>query len=187
MGAEAARVLDYSGSGYYGSAAPAEAPYARPLERPLERPADIPADIPAPQERALPKERAKEAAAQAAPAVSLFALFGAVFAGILMILVVLAQISYSEIAGEIVRLNAQMDSLAEQERKLEIEFENAIDMKEVERYARDTLGMSRPDNSQAAIVRSLPVDSAEIIDPGRAEGRLKGLGPFISSLLEYFR
>ena len=179
MGAEAARVLDYAGSGYYGSAAPAEAPYARPFEEPE--------DIPAPHERTRSNERAKEAGAQAAPAVSLFALFGAVFAGVLMILVVLAQISYSEIAGEIVRLNAQMENLAEQERRLEIEFENAIDMKEVERYARDSLGMSRPDNSQAAIVRNIPVDSVEIIDASGAGGKLNGLGSFISSLLEYFR
>ena len=179
MGAEAARVLDYSGSGYYGSAAPAEVPYARPYERPEE--------IPAPRELARPVERAKEVGLQSKPAVSLFALFGAVFAAVLMVFVVLAQISFSEIAGERVRLNAQMYELAEQERRLEIEFENAIDMKEVERYARDTLGMSRPENSQIAIVRSIPVDTAEIIEAGGAEGRLSGLGSFLSSLLEYFR
>ena len=179
MGAEAARVLDYTDSGYYGSAAPVEVPYARPYEKPV--------DIPIPREQTRPDERAKEAGLQHAPAVSLFALFGTVFAGILMIFVVLAQISYSEIAGETVRLSAQLSQLAEQERRLEIEFENAIDMKEVERYARDTLGMSRPDNSQVAIVRSLPIDSVEIIDAGGTEGRLSGIGSFISSLLEYFR
>ena len=179
MGAEAARVLDfYSGSGYYGSAAPAEVPYAEPVA--------IPVEIPVSQEQAGYGVRAREAAAQSTHIVSLFALFGAVLAGVLMIFVVLAQISYAELAGEKVRLNAQLIELAEQQRRLEIEFESAIDMKEIERYARDSLGMSKPETDHIAIVRSMPVDSAEIILNNSSEGVFNGFGSFISSLLEYF-
>ena len=179
MGAEPARALDYSGSAYYGSAAPVEIPYSKPIA--------WPADMPVYKEENRPWERAKEVAVQSAPAISLFALFGAVLAGVLMIFVVLAQISYAELAGERVRLNAQLEELTEQQRKLEIEFESAIDMKQIEREARDTLGMSKPESDQIAIVRSLPVDSAEIIKIEGTEGTLSGLGSFISSLLEYFR
>ena len=179
MGAEAARVLDYyAGSGYYGSAAPAQVPYAEPVA--------IPVEIPVSQEQAGYGVRAREAAAQSTHFVSLFALFGAVFAGVLMIFVVLAQISYAELAGERVRLNAQLDELNERQRRLEIEFESAIDMKDIERYARDSLGMSKPETSQVAIIRSMPVDSAEIINSEGSEGVLSGMGAFISSLLEYF-
>jgi hypothetical protein len=104
-----------------------------------------------------------------------------------MLFVVLAQISYNEIASETVRLNAQLTELKEQERKLEISFESVIDIKEVERYARDTLGMSRPDADQVAIIQSIPIDRAVIIDSEGEEGILSGLGSFLSSLLDYFR
>ena len=178
MAAEAARVLEYAGSDYYGSAAPAQAPYVGPMARPE--------DTPATWEQTRQRERAKEADAQSVPTVSMFAVFGTVFAGFLMVFVVLAQISYTEIASETVRLNAQLSELTEQERRLEIEFERAIDMKYVERYARDALGMSRPDADQIAVIRSIPVDSAEIISSGEDDGALSGFGMFISSLLEYF-
>ena len=178
MGAEPARVLDYSGSGYYGSAAPAEIPFSGPMA--------LPTDMPVYQEENRTWERARETAVQSTPVVSLFALFGALLAGVLMIFVVLAQISYAELAGEKVRLNAQLAELSEQQRRLEIEFESAIDMKEIERYARDSLGMSKPETDQIAIIRSMAVDSAEIINSDGAEGALNGLGSFISSLLEYF-
>ena len=181
--AEAARVLDYLDSDYYGTAAPALAPYGQPYTEPVAPPAEEPTT----REQTRPRERAREIAEQNAPAVSLFAVFGAVFVSILMIFVVLAQINYTELAGEIVRLNAQLSELIEEERKLEIEFENAIDMKEVEMYARDTLGMSKPDADQIAIIRSLPSDSAEILSNGGAENTLSGFGAFLQSLLEYLR
>ena len=178
MAAEAARTLDYSASAYYGSAAPAEAPYARPAAEPVE--------IPVPHEQTRTGERAKEAA-KSAPAVSLFAIFGAVLACALMIFVVLAQINYNEIAGETVGLNTQLNRLTEQERRLEIEFENVIDMKEVERYARDTLGMSKPSTDQVAVIGTVSFDSAEIIDSGNEEVTSGGFGSFIQSLLKYLK
>ena len=179
MGAEAARVLDYTGSGYYGSAAPARAPFAEPVEKPV--------DIPVPHEQTHPKENVREAGARNAPSLSLFAVCGTIFASVLMVFVVLAQISYSEIAGETVRLSAQMDELIEREKRLEIAFENSIDMKKIETVARDTLGMSKPDTDHAAIILSMPIDSAEIITGGGSRDGLTGFGSFISSLLEYFR
>ena len=179
MAAEAARVLNYPGSRYYGTAAPARAPYIRPVARPVE--------IPAPQERIRTGARTKEASAQSAPSVSLFAIFGALLAGVLMVFVMLAQISYNEIAGEAVRLNTQLAALSEQERRLEIQFESVIDMKEIERYARDTLGMSKPDADQVAIVRSMPIDNAEIIANNDEDGLMSDFGSFISSLFKYFR
>jgi len=181
MASEAARVLDYTGSAYYGSAAPARAPY------PYVEPEVKPADIPVTREQPRTRQRAREAAVRRAPSVSLFAGFGTVFAGILMIFVVLAQINYNEITAEMVRLNTHLEGLMEQERRLEIEFESAIDMKKIEQYARDSLGMSKPDADQIAVIRGMPMDSAEIIDNSDEQGTLSSLGSFISSLLEYFR
>ena len=178
MAAEAAKILDYSGSAYYGSASPAEAPYVRPAAEPVE--------IPVPHEQTRTGERAKTAT-QSVPIVSMFAIFGAVLAGIMMLFVVLAQINYNEIAGETARLNTQLGRLSEQERRLEIEFENVIDMKEVERYARDTLGMSKPSTDQVAVIGSLSADSVEIIETSGEESSSSGIGSFIQSLLQYFK
>ena len=177
MAAEPARVLDYGYSGYYGSAAPAVEPYERPAERPL--------DIPVPSERVRAKERA--AAAQRAPVISAFAIFGTVFAGILFLFVLLAQISFNEIANETAKLNTQLEALQEQERRLTIKFESVVDMKEVERYARDNLGMSKPDSEHIAVIRSAPADSAQIISDDSDVKEAGGFGSFISSLIKHFR
>jgi hypothetical protein len=59
-------------------------------------------------------------------------------------------------------------------------------MKEVEQYARDVLGMSRPDAHQIIVVNSLPGDRAEVIGVDE-RGSLREFGSFISSLIDYFR
>jgi len=177
--AEAARVLDTADEYFYGTAIPKGIVFEEPAVRPVE--------VPAAEERVRQRERARAATmAQELPSVSLFAVFGALFVGILMIFVLLAQINYNEIISEMTRLEAQRSELMELQRTLEITFESVIDMKEVERYARDELGMSKPDADQVAVIRVVPSDKAEIIN-GSEEDWMYGLGSFISSLLEYFR
>jgi len=180
--AEAARVLDYDSDYskyFYGSAAPAREIFDEPETRPEE--------IPLPQERTLQRQKARAAAvAQRVPGISLFAILGSLTAAVLMIFVMLAQISYNEVAAETVKLNAQLQELTEQQKKLEIAYENVIDMKEIERYARDVLGMSKPEADQIAIIHSTPIDRAEVIGASD-ESSLNGFGEFISSLLKYFK
>ena len=179
MAAEAARVLDYYDELYYGSAAPAREVFEEPAERPVE--------IPLSPERTLQRQKARAAAAaQRTGGISLFAVFGSILAAALMVFVVLAQISYNETAAESVRLNAELQALTEQQRKLEIAYENAFDMKEIERYAKDVLGMSKPEADQIAIIHSVPEDKAEVI--GEIEtSPLEGFGSFLSTLLGYFK
>lgn len=179
MAAEAARVLDFDNEYYFGAAAPAREVYDEPEARPVE--------IPIPQERTLQRQRARAAAqAQSVPGVSLFAIFGAILAATLMVFVVLAQINYNETATETVRLNNQLRTLTEQQRRLEIAYESVINMEEVERYARDVLGMSKPETDQITIIQSAPNDRAEVIGESE-DNTLNGLGKFLSSLMEYFR
>jgi len=181
MAAEAARVLDleFEGGYYNGSAAPAGDVYPDAAPRPSETPGV--------EERKRQREKARaEAVAQTAPMVSPFALFGSVVVTVLMILVVLAQINYNETAAETVRLNAQLIGLAEQHRALTITYESVVSMKEVEQYARDVLGMSKPENFQMAVVQNTVGDRAEVLSAGEANS-LRNFASFISSLLEYFR
>ena len=178
--AEAARALEFEDFYTHGSAAPAGAEYAEPAARP--------AGIPLPQERQRQRQRAEEVAVrQRMPAISPFAIFGSAFVAILMTFAVLAQINYNEVAGEAVRLNAQLSVLEAKEKRLEITFESVVDMKEIERYARDELGMSRPMVEQVAVIQSMQIDKAEIIGSEESEDALEGLGSFLSSLAEYFK
>jgi len=178
--AEAARVLEFPDDYIQGSAAPAGVGYDEPRVRHV--------DDPMLEERHRLRERAKaEAAMENAPSISLFAVFGSIFAGVLMIFVVLAQISYNEIASEAVRLNTQLQALTEQQKRLEITFESVIDMKEVEMYARDVLGMSRPDSDQIAVIHHAPLDRIEIIGNDVEDNALREFGSFVTSLLEYFK
>ena len=176
--AEAARVLEFPEDAFYGTAAPAGGAYARPSAEVL--------DFPAPREESLPRVK-PETSMDKAHGISLFVLFGSVIVAVLMVLVILAYVNYNEVTNEIVSLNAQLEKLTEQKSKLEIAYESVIDMKEVERYARDVLGMSKPDANQVSIVQTVTQDKAEIIDNGNEGNALKGFGMFISSLFDYFR
>jgi hypothetical protein len=124
--------------------------------------------------------------ARAIPGISVFAVLGSLFVATLMVFVVLAQISFNETAGEAVRLNNQLIVLAERQKALELAFERAIDIKEVERFARDELGMSRPDAGQVIIINTIPRDTATVFDVGEERG-IKGFGTFLRSLTDYFR
>jgi len=182
---EAARVLEYDQ--YYthrntvsiGAAAPA-----------IDLDSDtkpMPARAPQAQEQVRRREKERAAAAaQRTPVVSIPAVLGALIITILFIFVVLAQIQYNEIASETVRLTEQITRLTEQRRSLEIAFESIIDMKEVERFARDELGMSRPEKEQIIIIRRTRTDRAEVIaDP--ETGTIQRFGEFISSLMGYIK
>ena len=179
--AEAARVLEFPEEYQRGTAVPVPAGtgYAEPAIRPE--------DIPSLEERARRSERARSAVApQGFRMVSLFAIFGSLLASALMVFVVLAQISYNEIAGETARLSAQFTKLEDQQRRLEITFESVIDMKEVERYARDELGMSKPDADHIAIIRNAQTDKIEVVANTQSDP-LHEFGAFISSLLAYLK
>lgn len=182
MAAEAARVLEFQDEYYYGSAVPVRETFDEPLERPVETPSA--------QELLRQRQKAREAAEQRAKSalgVSMFAILGSVVVSILMVFAVLAQISYNEVANETTRLKAQISQLEEQERRLQITFESVVDMKEVERYARDVLGMSKPETEQVAVIQSVQRDTAEIVGTRAGDDTLRGFGSFMSSLAEYFR
>jgi len=124
--------------------------------------------------------------AKRVPGISFFASAGALIVSFLMVLVVLAQINYNEAAGESAGTDAQLRELAEKHRTLKLEFERSIDIKEVERFAKDELGMSRPDAAQIILISAEPRDSATAINTEEEDG-VQGFGEFLKSLTEYFK
>ena len=128
----------------------------------------------------------RETAEKPTPGVSVFAILGTLFISVLMVFVVLAQINFNETAAEAIRLNILIDELAERQRILELSFENAVDIREVERFARDELGMSRPDARHMMVIEAAPRDIALALD-SREDRGLEGFGAFLRSLTDYFR
>lgn len=134
------------------------------------------------QKKIAAKARAE---AKAVSGVSIFAIAGAIVVAVLMVFVVLAQISYNESARETVRLRNTLMQLAEQHSVLELAYVSSVDINEIERFARDELGMSRPDVEQMIFVSTTMRDSAVVIHPEIDTGNY-GFVSFLRSLLEHF-
>jgi len=176
--AEAARVLDYEKYNH-GSAAPAREYVPGAAPGPVETPLS--------EERTRQRKKAGTAEQmQNVPGVSLFAIVGTIIVVALMFFVILAQISYAQIAAENARLGAQLSALNEQNRRLEITFESVMDMGEIEAYARNVLGMTRPRAGQSIILTAPEPDRAMVLAPPE-QNSIREFGTFISSLLDILR
>ena len=167
----------------HGSAAPAIYPRSEPFSDTKE--------IPLPRERAIPEAAPKAVSRtrereERTPGVSLFAIAGSLAVTVLMIFVMLAQVNLNEVARETARLNAHRDALTEQQKVLTIAFESVVDMKEVERYAKDVLGMSRPEAEQYTVLRTTPSDRAEVYKPDGEDNGLQGFGSYLSYLFSEY-
>ena len=167
----------------HGSAAPTIQAMVDAETRRMQKPQSKPA---AAKKRIEHYEKAKVAVEKTVPGISVFAILGTLFVAVLMVFVVLAQINFNETAAESARLSMHINELAERQRALALSFESAVDINEVERFARDELGMSRPDAGQIIVISSTPRDTAIVLDPGEEQG-LQGFGNFLKSLTEYFK
>ena len=125
---------------------------------------------------------------QRAPSVSLFAIVGFFAIAALMIFVMLAQVNYNEILRETARLSTHLDTLKEQQRVLSITFESVINMDEIERYAKDVLGMSKPEAEEITLMRTQPIDKIEIFEYDTTVDRWREIGEYLTFLFdEYIR
>jgi len=135
------------------------------------------------KQKAISEERVT---AKAPSGISIIAVIGTLLVTALMILSILAQINHNEVAIETARLSVEVRELAETHRALSLAFESSINIREVERIARDELGMSRPDASQVITITSRPRDRAFVVYHEYEENQ-SGFVAFITSLFDYFR
>ncbi len=186
MAAKTARVRYASRAAVYGSnaydlsrigdlplreAAPEKQPAQKPAARPESRPASRQAQK-----------------AQRYYGVSLFAVAGFAVVAVLMVFVVLAHVRFNEISAETVALQAQMEELTEQERKLQITYEDIFDVNEVESYATNVLGMTKPGQDQIAVISAESQDKAVIVEnSGDGSDTNENMASFLASLVSYFK
>lgn len=158
-----------------------------PVHKPAEKPAAAPVPKAAPKTQQRPATRAAHRA-QKSYGVSMFAITGFLVVAVMMVFVLLANVRYNEVASETVALQAELDALNEQERKLMIEHENAFDVNAVEQYATNVLGMSKPEESQMGTVTSTAYDKAVVVAPEKEEKPVtESMVTFLASLVSYFK
>lgn len=120
--------------------------------------------------------------------VSLFAITGFVVVAVMMVFVLLAHVRYNEVTSEAVRLQAKLDELSDQERKLKIAYENVFDVYAVEQYATNVLGMSKPSEEQVSAIQSVVYDKAVVVSAENEESDVsESMVTFLASLVSYFK
>ena len=157
---------------------------------PLKRPAEVPEAQSETQTDAYAEQRARiKQQTKAAPkqALSVFAIAGGVCIAVLMVLIVLSHISLSDVSEQTVALTAQMEELTAAEAKLQIQYESAFDLNEVERYAMSELGMVKAGEHQVRYITNEVADKAVILEVEDDGGLLGALQRFFDRISEYFR
>lgn len=162
--------------------------YAHEPEKvPVKKPAQKPDARPEP--KTVQKTASQSARkAQKSYGVSLFAITGFVVVAVMMVFVLLAHVKYNEVTSETVKLQKKLDALGEQERKLKIAYEAAFDVNEVQQYAANVLGMTKPAPSQMGTIASLAYDKAVVVNAEDDESyKGESMVTFLASLVAYFK
>ena len=190
MAAKTSKVRYASRTAVYGSNAyDLSRAGALPLKEPV--PHKAPVRKPAAKPKAPPETTPRQHSVQKTHrcyGISLFGVAGFAVVAVLMVFVVLAHIKFTEISAETVSLQSQLEELAEEERVLKITYEDIFDVNEVEAYATNVLGMTKPGQDQIATISSENQDKAVVAenvgDDSQAE---ESMVTFLASLVAYFK
>lgn len=94
----------------------------------------------------------------------------AIAAACLLIKTLLVRIELTEQNDINVELEAQLNELEEEKRRLQIEYESQIDLAELEDRAENELGMQKPNGSQTIEIDTDTQDKALIFDETKDKG-----------------
>jgi len=171
-----AATMKYASRSVYGSNAYALQPERKYIPEPEVQEQDAP--------RRVPKTAARP---QIRYGISPLAVCGFVVVAVLLVLVLLAYVKLADAAFVTTELETQLAELTEEERRLQIAYEEAFDINEIEDYAVNVLGMVQPSASQINIVDISTADKAVVLDGSSGEDSpVSDFIVFIKSLLEYF-
>ena len=168
--AEPALKYDMDGFGTSAYAAIPEIEYAPEQEQEPRR---------RPRPRPVPREQTKYG-------VSPLAILGFMLAGVMLVLVLLSYVKMADVAYTTTQLEDRLAELTLEERKLQIAYEEAFDINEIEEYAIHELGMVKPADAQIDTIDVSSGDKAVVLASGEeSEGGAEEFVSFIASLLEY--
>lgn len=159
--------------------------YSTPLPESVVESQAIPRAIP----KAIPKPAYK-------PRLSAFAVVGFLFIAFLTVVCVFSQIELTKISAEITGVKAVAPRVAAQvgiidklnaqiaeNNALKVEYERAFDLKEVETYATQSLGMVKAHTAVQNGEGAVKSDKAVIPASAQSPGGIKG---FFEAVTEYF-
>ena len=141
-----------------------------------------------PRVREWTKENTKTAeAVRMQRGISPLAFAGTVLVVVLLALVLLAQIQMMAISSSTVEVESQIAQLEARRDKLTEEYEIIFNLKDVEAYALDVLGMQEPVDSQIQYLTGVSAaDKAVVIRQENADMFSRGLEDIVSSVKAYF-
>ena len=116
------------------------------------------------------------------------ALLGFGIAAVLLVFSLMARIQLIAVTDGTVELESQLSELQTENAKLQIAYESAFNLTEIEDYATRVLGMQQPRSDQVYYVNGTAVDRAEVMVEQTGEQRLSDrFDDLIASVGEYFQ
>ena len=136
------------------------------------------------QEEVLPRAESRSRAKQSvAPA----AVLGVLIAAAMFVIAIMAQIQLTDLSSERVKLEAELAELQTKNAQLQIAYESAFNLTEIEEYAVTELGMQKPGADQITYIDTSSPDRAVVINDKAGDGFVDRLSDFLAELGSYFR
>ncbi len=133
------------------------------------------------------REDAREHAAAHRPGVPLFAAVGSLCVIVLFVMVLLAQIQLVNVSDHAADMESRITELEAERDKLTVEYETVFNLKTVEEYAVDVLGMQEPDDQQIYYLTNVAsADRAVIVTDDSTSVLSLGQEDLIASVKAYF-
>lgn len=119
--------------------------------------------------------------------VSPMAVVGSLAVVVLLVMMLLAQIQLVNVSNAAAALEGQISELKTEQSRLTAEYETVFNLKSVEEYAVDVLGMQEPDESQISYLTNVSPDDKAVIIPKDSTGVLSlGFEDLVASVKAYF-
>jgi cell division protein FtsB len=116
----------------------------------------------------------------------LFAIFGTIIVAFSMFLLLRSRVTLTALSNEAALLEQKIAALEEEKTKLEIKYESAFNLEQVEAYAMAELGMVKAGNEQIAYINNTLDDKAVILSENGASltSRIKA---FVMNIIAYLK
>lgn len=179
---------DFSNPGLYGDEEIYDLPEEEaPRRRQKTRRKQLPQQQEWIKEDVRPDVRQAAVAVRNHQGVSIVSLLGAAVALVLLTMMLLAQIRLTDISDTAAKLEDQIAELELERDKLTVEYETTFNLKEVEQYAVDVLGMQEPDSQQIFYLTGVAsADKAVVITKDDTDMFSLGVADILSSIKAYF-
>lgn len=115
------------------------------------------------------------------------AILGILVSAVLFVIAIMAQIQLFDISSKTVELEGRLKELKTEQARLQIEYEGAFNLTEIEQYAINNLGMRKPGADQIFYIDTSSPDRAVIINQAGNDGFSGRVSDFLSGIGEYFR